>query len=200
MLQNINRFTKKGKNAEKKKGSARTDQNSGQSCDKTVSGGVGTSPDLSVGSGAQTKSKRNVGAHELQEQSTIISPDAETIVTVCEESALPDFERTEGSVQKSREASDAVFEGYSHSRMDTDRRDVPDIGRDIRTTDDQNCSGGDPIAGTVGGSKVQKKRREKTKEASRGEKSSRSHRKDHRIDREGVEGRRKAFFGDLASF
>ncbi len=84
--------------------------------------------------------------------------------------------------------------------MDVDGRDVPGIGRGVRSTDDQDCSDVGSAIQTVGSEEVQRKKKSHSKEMSRGEKSSRSYFKDHRINRKGIEEHRKATFGDFPSF
>ncbi|MCP3684074.1 MAG: hypothetical protein GY861_15440, partial [bacterium] len=150
-----NRYNGGRRKSEKRKRD-RVSQLSEQSLDKAVSGGVGTSSDThSIGSEIKNQ-PTVVGAHDLQEQSIIICPDADTIVSIPEECSLPDPEPNESSIQGGQNSSEKMHEGYNRSRMSIDGRNVPDIGRGIQSADEQDSSDGDSAIQTVSSEEIQR--------------------------------------------
>ncbi len=92
-----------------------------QYLDEAIPGGVGTSSDTHFAESEIKKQSKVVRAHDLQEQSIIIRPDADTIVSFCKEYSLPDPEQNESSMEGSRKESRTVREGHSQSRATVDR-------------------------------------------------------------------------------
>ncbi len=76
-------------------------QSSGQSFDEAIHGEVGTSSDIPSTKSGIKNQPTVVRVNDLQKQSVIISPDADTIVSFHEECALPDPEQNESSIQGS---------------------------------------------------------------------------------------------------
>ncbi|MCP3681728.1 MAG: hypothetical protein GY861_03470, partial [bacterium] len=102
-------------------------RSSGLSLDEAVSSGVVTSSDTHTIESEIRNQSTVVGALDLQKQSIIICPDADTIVSTHEECALPDPEQNESSIQGSRNESETVHEGHNNSHTTVDGRDVPSI-------------------------------------------------------------------------
>ncbi len=158
MPQKPNQY-KGGRRVEKRKRNGNS-QLSEQSLDKAVYGGVKTSSDTHTAESEIKNQPTVVGALDLQEQSIIICPDADTIVSIHEECSLPDPEQNENSIQRSRNSSKEVREGYNRSRMPIDRRNVPDIGSGIRSADEQDSSDGDSAIQTVSSEEIQRREEE----------------------------------------
>ncbi|MCP3682075.1 MAG: hypothetical protein GY861_05230 [bacterium] len=100
MLQQPNCYSRGRRKAEKRKSDG-VSQQSGWSLDEAIPGGVETSPDTHFVESKIKNQSTVVRAHNLQEQSIIICPNADTIVSVCEECSLLDPEQNESSIQGS---------------------------------------------------------------------------------------------------